>query len=348
MNLQFKKISQKPVYELDIQTKLADDWVIQSLNSKPFFECSNFNGKVVVSKTEILKIIGGLNDTTNATNSLIINGKYGFINFNFYEESEYNKIKSFIDERLTVLNIKKKDLIVGNLYERPNGSRFIFLGVKHLIKNIEIVDKKNLTLKKYFSNLKTKCYILNLYGTHFIEEIDNKNIVIHKDLGNNGICINEELEDYLFTQLKSDVDIFRIYDEKNISSIKIEFKEEPYNKDRWEELKKSGKLIISADGGFYKFLEHKEKQTQERVSGRPLSNVYFKYDLYQKIKIEDNQIIMLPKLKHDFLGTNSWYGNSSYTFDDDFLLKNKRFCEKSDTFNHIDNSKIFTIVYEEI
>lgn len=347
MNLNLKSLMQKQIYKLNIQTKLSDDWIIQSLNSNPYFESVKLNVKIIISNKDILTIIGKLLNTKNGINMLIINGNYGFINDIFYEEKEYENIKNIIDERLNTLNIKKKDLIVGNLYERPDGSRFIFLGIKYLVTNKENVEYKKYTLKRYFSDLKIKYYLLNL-DNMYINELDNKNLVIFKDLGHNGICNNIELDNYLLTELNNNSNIFRIYNEKTISSIKIQLKEEPYNKETIEELKKNNELIIFADGEFYKFLQYKKYNTQQKISGRPLSNVYYKYDLYQKINIIDNQIIMLPNLKHDFLETNSWYSNSSYIFNDSFELKNKTICANSDTFKNIDKNKIFTIEYIEI
>lgn len=342
-----KTLSKNIKYELNIQTQLSDDWIIKNLNSKPYFDSIKVSKQIIVNKSKILTIIGNLNNTTNSTNMLILKGNYGFVNDNFYEQTEYNNLKTFIDNRLTVSNIKKKNLIIGNLYERPDGSRFVFLGIKYIIKKLNKVEKKNNTFSKYFSDLKTKYYIFNV-DNNFVEELNSKNLIIFQDLGNNGLLTDIEIKDYLINHLNNTPDIFKSYDDKKITSVKIQFKEEPYNKIRFEELKKSKNLILSADGAFYLFTKNKEYCTDERVSGRPLSPVYYKYDLYQKISITNNQIVMHPKLKHDFLGTNSWYGNSSYTFDDSFSLKNKTLCAKSDTFNKMDNSKIFTIEYIEV
>lgn len=342
-----KTLSKNIKYELNIQTQLSDDWIIKNLNSKPYFDSIKLNKQIIVDKSKILTIIGNLNNTTNSTNMLIINGNYGFINDNFYEQTEYNNLKTFIDNRLTVSNIKKKNLIIGNLYERPDGSRFVFLGIKYIIKKLNKVEKKNNTFSKYFSGLKTKYYIFNV-DNNFVEELNSKNSIIFQDLGNNGLLTDIKIKDYLTNNLNNTPDIFKSYDDKKITSVKIQFKEEPYDKIRFEELKKFKKLIISADGAFYLFMKNKEYHTDERVSGRPSSPVYYKYALYQKISITNNQIVMHPKLKHDFLGTNSWYGNSSYTFDDSFSLKNKTLCAKSDTFNRMDKSKIFTIEYVEV
>lgn len=342
-----KTLSKNIKYKLNIQTQLSDDWIIKDLNSKPYFDSVKLNKQIIVTKSKILTIIGSLNNTTNSVNMLIINGSYGFINDDFYEQTEYNNLKTFIDNRLTVSNIKKKNLIIGNLYERSDGSRFVFLGIKYIIKKLDKVDKKNNTFSKYFSDLKTKYYIYNV-DNNYLEELNSKNSIIFQDLGNNGLLTDIEIKDYLTNNLNNTPGIFKSYDDKKITSIKIQFKEEPYNSIRFEELKKSKNLIVSADGAFYLFMKNKEHRTDEKVSGRPLSPVYYKYDLYQKISITNNQIFMHPKLKHDFLGTNSWYGNSSYTFDDSFSLKNKTLCERSDTFSRMDNSKIFTIEYIEV
>ncbi len=342
-----KTLSKNTTHGLSIQTQLSDDWIIKNLNSKPYFDSIKLNKQVIVNKSKILTIIGNLNNTTNSTNMLIIKGNYGFINDNFYEQTEYNNLKTFIDNRLTVSNIKKKNLIIGNLYERPDGSRFVFLGIKYIIEKLEKVEKKNNILKMYYSFLKTKYYIFNV-DNNFVEELNSKNSIIFQDLGNNGLLADIEIKDYLTNNLNNTPDIFKSYDDKKITSVKIQFKEEPYDKIRFEGLKKLKKLIVSADGAFYLFMKNKEYHTDERVSGRPVSPVYYKYDLYQKISITNNQIVMHPKLKHDFLGTNSWYGNSSYTFDDSFSLKNKTLCAKSDTFNKMDKSKYFTIECVEV
>lgn len=339
-----KNINFKQNFELDIQTELSDDWIIKDLNSKPYFDSRKLNKRIIVTKSKILNIIGNLEDTTNSTNMLIINGSYGFINDEFYSEKEYIKNKEFIEDRLNIKPLKYIDLKLGNLYERPDGSIFIYLGERYIIKKLNKNDKKTSISYEYFSNSKRIYYVLEMQGS-YINKLEKKNLKIYKELGENGIYDNESVSEYLNDYLSSRTDLYKVYNNSKVKGISLKIKELTYSKELLEELKQSKNLIIKSGDLYYKYLKVSKKTSNEKVSGRPLQEVYFEYELYQKINIEENKIKLYPKLGYDMLSSNSWYSSSGSVFEDIISFGNKNIYIKSESLNS--DKKLYIIEYLE-
>lgn len=300
----FKLFNLKTIKNYKINTKLNDDWKLINSSNKFIFSSFKENYEIKFNDRDVIKFITKYNDYTLTNNKYSFKQKFGVINNEILDENEYNKILQEIEDQNNILDVKDKDFIIGNVYETQNNSKFIYLGVFYVIEKTNKLNNNKVYIS--ISKPKKKHLILRLDDYYsFFDFMKSNDKKIKKDLGNFDFVNPNDIIKIYYAQSFNDPKVYKISNDKNVSSI-LELKKENLNFNQMIESNRKH-FYIKDNNDYYKFLGKKTYSFDEYVSGRSIQPSKIEYNLFEKVLIKDNEYIETGYFKYEIVKSTAWY-----------------------------------------